>query len=217
MDTPAFDFTPEEIADIKASLGVTDIDESESSVPEEFSTSERPVRPQRGRPRRAKSSTGRPVTADEPAPAITVPLRPAPLTKREEREVAKRLQDMLVGGTGMAGMVKPYLPMTEEEAEAIAVPLASYLVRNEPTSGVAREILENYDLLAMTLGVGAYTVRVYRDRKSELSERKPANTTAIQTVSELQARRDGREPDEGDGGQVGIADYARGGRNPFDI
>ena len=117
----------------------------------------------------------------------------------------------------MAGMVKPYLPMTEEEAEAIAVPLSSYLVRNEATNGVAREILENYYLLAMAMGVGAYTVRVYKDRKDEIATERPINTQAIQRVSAMPGGTNGREPHEGTSDQVSVPDATRSGRSPFDV
>jgi hypothetical protein len=58
--------------------------------------------------------------------------------------------------------------MSEEEARAISEPLSSYLVRNADVLPVARQILENYDLLAITIGVGAYVSRVYHDRSEEV-------------------------------------------------
>src|ERR1035437_3683303 len=178
-EIPTFTFDETEIAAIKASLGVPDVDESQDTP----ISPERPKR--RGRPPGSKNRT----YTEEPEEGFTAPsitLNPAPLTKREEREVESRLSSILVGATGMASVAKPYLAMTEEEATAIAAPLSSYLIRNEATNGIAREILENYDLLAMTLGVGAYGVRVYRDRKSEVESERPANTEVIQRVSAMQ-------------------------------
>ena len=208
---PSFEFDDELIRSIKESLEVAEPE----TVPENFQSQPEPSR------RKRRVATKRPPEYSEPTPVPAfvpkVELKPAPLTKREEREVAKRLQDILTGGTGMASVVRPYLAMTDEEAEAIATPLASYLVRNEPTNGVAREILENYDLLAMTLGVGAYGVRVYHDRREELAAARPANTTAIQRVSEIQAARDGRLPDEGNGPEVSLPFTSRGGTSPFDV
>jgi len=207
---PTFTFSEEEIANIKASLGAVDVDESQDTPVSE----DRPKR--RGRPPGSKNRVYREEPSDEfVAPSIT--LDPAPLTKREEREVATRLTNILQGATGMAGVVKPYIPMTDEEARAIAEPLSSYLIRNEATNGVAREILENYDLLAMVLGVGAYGVRVYHDRKQEVESERPANTTAIQRVSAVPGSDNGRQPDEGVGLNVSIPDATRGGRSPFDI
>jgi hypothetical protein len=210
-DVPNFLFSEEEIAKIKASVGATDVDESQPSPLGE----ERPVAKRRGRPPGSKNKT----TLDfgPSSSEATLNLAPAPLTKREEREVASRLGNILMGATGMAGVVKPYLPMTEEEAKAIAEPLASYLIRNEPTNGIAREILENYDLLAMTLGVGAYSVRVYHDRHEEVESRKPANTTATQRVSDLQVSPNGRQPNEGTGTLVSIPNASRSGSTPFDL
>jgi len=205
-DVPEFIFDEAEIAAIKASLGTTDVDETQDAPV----SADRPKR--RGRPPGSKNKT-----VEEPTPSIGGQLPPAPLTKREEREVASRLVNILTGATGMAGMVKPYLPMTDDEAKAIAEPLASYLVRNEPTSGIAREILENYDLVALTLGVGAYSVRVYSDRKQELADQRPVNTEAIQRVSSIQASDNGRQPDEGISPVVSIPDASRSGSPPFDI
>ncbi len=206
-NTPSFTFSEEELANIKASLGATDVDESQDAPVSEI----RPKR--RGRPPGSKNKT----TVNFEDEKATVTLAPAPLTKREEREVATRLVNILTGATGMAGMVKPYLPMTDDEARAIAEPLASYLIRNEPTNGIAREILENYDLLAMVLGVGAYSVRVYSDRKSEVVAAKPVNTTATQRVSERPTPTNGRGPDESIGREISISDATRSGNPPFDI
>lgn len=211
-EVPGFTFSEEEIANIKASLGTTDVDESQDRPVDE----DRPKR--RGRPpgSKNKSFVSAPVT-EQPKEGFKLVLEPQPLTKREEKEVASRLQDIFTGATGMAGVVKPYLEMTDEEAEAIATPLASYLVRNESTNAIAREILENYDLLAMTLGVGAYGVRVYKDRKQEVESKRPANTTATQRVSEREVRNNGQRQNEEVGPQVSIPNASRSGTSPFDI
>ncbi len=204
-DIPDFTFSEEEIAKIKESLGTKDVEPSSEPIVE-------PPRRRRGRP---KGSTNKPVETQEVVENKTFP--PAPLTKREEREVAVRIANILTGATGMAGVVKPYIPMTDEEANAIAEPLASYLIRNEPTSGIAREILENYDLLAMTLGVGSYVVRVYSDRKAELRDKRPDNTAAIQRISERQVENNEERSDEGASSFVSISDVTRGGNPPFDL
>lgn len=206
---PEFEFDEDLIQSIKDSIGSVDPE----NVPNTFPAKTEPSREAR---RKRVPRTAHTVSA-EPAFVPKVEFKPAPLTKREEREVAKRLADMLTGGTGMASIVRPYLAMTDEEAEAIATPLASYLVRNEPTSGVAREILENYDLLAMTLGVGAYGVRIYHDRREELAARRPANTEALQRISEIQNAPDGRFAYEGNGPEVSIPNATRSGTSPFDL
>src|SRR6516165_712944 len=185
-DLPSFVFSEEEIAAIKASVGATDVDETQGVPISEVRPRRKPGRPRKEPVLEISDSSG----PELKSPAI-------PLTKREEREVAERLTNILAGATGMGGVVKPYIPMTDEEAKAIAEPLASYLIRNEATSGVAREILQNYDLVTMTLGVGSYAVRVYSDRKRELESQRPDNTTAIQRLSERQDSDNGRGPDEG--------------------
>lgn len=210
-DIPEFVFDPDEIAAIKASLGTTDVDESQDTPISEI----RPKR--RGRPPGSKNKAYSAPTEVDPDNVIVGKLPAAPLTKREEREVASRLVNILTGATGMAGMVKPYLPMTEDEAKAIAEPLASYLVRNEPTSGIAREILENYDLVALTLGVGAYSVRVYSDRKHEVAEQRSIDAKIADRISSIQASGNGREPDEGNRPNISIPDASRSGSTPFDL
>lgn len=131
-----------------------------------------PVKRKRGRPRKYPvSETGTTVPElMEESTKLDSPLPPAKLGKRDEREVAERIANILMGGTGIASQAKDYLAMTEDEAKAIADPLSSYLVRNADTIPIAGQILENYDLLAITLGVLAYSVRIYRDRTNELAE-----------------------------------------------
>lgn len=211
---PSFTFSEEEIAAIKASVGVPDVVEGQ----EPFTQQERPKRgPGRPKGSRNKSTIAAEAARGEPFSPPSIELKPAPLTKREEREVEARLINILTGATGMASVAKPYLAMTDEEATAIAAPLASYLIRNESTNGIAREILENYDLLAMTLGVGAYSVRVYNDRKHEVESRRPANTEAIQRISERPQSSNGRKPDEGDSPLVSYPNASRSGPTPFDV
>lgn len=205
---PGFTFTPEEIANIKASVGAVDVDESQPTPISEIRPKRRP-----GRPRKNAVQ----VEEEGPREQLSDIAPPAKLTKREEREVAERLANILTGATGMAGMVKPYLPMTDEEAKAIAEPLASYLIRNESTSGIAREILENYDLVAMTLGVGSYAVRVYSDRREEVRSKRPPNTEAIQRISELPPRIDERGSDEESRPLVSVPNASIGGTIPFDV
>lgn len=205
-NVPDFHFSEDEIAKIKAELGAVDVDESQPQPINEIRPKRKPGRPRKN-----------PLPATEPESVSPVSFPPAQLTKRDEREVAERLANILSGTTGMAGMVKPYLPMTDEEAKAIAEPLASYLIRNEPTQGIAREILENYDLLAIVLGVGSYTLRVYSDRKSELQSKRPDNNATMERVSDVQASNNGRRPYEGVGDIVGAPPLSVSGSIPNDI
>lgn len=211
--TPTFNFDNIDLASVKEALGAIDVDLSqEQPVPVE-----RPRRRQGRPPGSRNRATIEREEAELPGSGFNLKLDPAPLGKREEKEVAKRIVNILTGATGMASVAKPYLLMTDEEAEAIAEPLASYLVRNESTQGVAREILENYDLLAMTLGMGAYSVRIYKDRKNEVATQRPVNTTAVQRVSDLPHGDNGRQPDERVSSEVSITDVTRGSRAPFDL
>ena len=112
------------------------------------------------------SSTTRPtIVSSRSVP--TNPLPAAPLTKREEKQVTERLSSILVGATGIPALVRPYIQMTEEEARAIADPLSSYLIRMEPTSKIAHQILDEYDIVAVFFAIMAYGVRVYIDFQKE--------------------------------------------------
>ena len=215
-------FSDTEKADIQALLATL-------PKPDTTQPMEQPEpRPRRGRGRpkgsRNKATLAREAamagndTEDSTPEGVETPIgviKPAPLTKRQEREVAERLANILQGATGMGGMVKPYIPMTDDEAKAIAEPLASYLIRNEPTNGVAREILENYDILAMVMGTASYGVRVYNDRRTELEQSRESTTMA--RVSGSQGRVNGRQSDEGESPQISISDVTRSGSAPFDV
>lgn len=200
MELPGITLSEEEIASIKADLGVPA--QEVIGEPESDPLPVAPIKRKRGRPRKhplpeSLSDTTQP-TQESPSPNFP----PAPLTKRDEREVASRLVSMLQGGTGILGQAKPYLEMTEEEAKAIAEPLSSYLVRNADTTPVARQILENYDLLAIVLGVMAYVARVYHDRSEEVKASAAANpvgTKTLDRISELTSRsKAGQEVRESD-------------------
>lgn len=150
-----------------ASILGEDIDTSnvrETDVPKES----QPIRRGRGRP---PGSKNKPKPADfEPQytnPADIPTLKSPPLSTRDQKEVAKRLAGMLEGVTGVASVAKPYFQMTPEEAEAIAIPLSTYLIRQEATSGVAKQILEEYDVAAFAIALAAYVVRVYLDFSKE--------------------------------------------------
>lgn len=133
-------------------------------------TDEQPA-PRRGRGR-PPGSRNRPKPSDfaptgpnvsEPLPTLANP----PLSTRDQKEVAKRLAGILQGATGVASVAKPYFAMTDEEAEAIATPLSTYLIRTEATSGIAKQVLEEYDIAAFVIALAAYLVRVYLDARKE--------------------------------------------------
>lgn len=124
----------------------------------------------RGRPPLPRDEDGK-VIRDGSKPTYTASIlrsTPAPtLSKRETKEVAERLANILTGATGVISVAKPYLQMTDDEAKAISEPLSTYLIRMEPTSKVARRILDEYDLVAVLFAILAYGVRVYFNYQTE--------------------------------------------------
>lgn len=197
-NTPSIEITAEDIANIRANLGLTDgpPDDGDGNVV----TFPSPKR-RRGRPRKTPLPTEDSYSEPESVKPPFVEA-PAKLTRRDEREVAERLAKMLSGGTGIASMAKPYLQMTDEEAKDISDPLASYLVRNADTIPIAGQILENYDLAAIVFGVMAYVVRVYRDRRDEIASYGPppseqSKISLMDRVAESQGGNNGRQPGQG--------------------
>jgi len=172
-----------------ASILTEDIDTSGVRETEEQPA---PVRRGRGRP---PGSKNKPKPADF-APKYTDPekqlptLAAPPLTTRDQREVAKRLQGILEGITGVASVAKPYFQMTPEEAEAIAVPLSTYLIRQEATSGVAKQILEEYDVAAFAIALAAYVVRVYLDFRVEREATQPKKDKKPSVSDVADSKRD---------------------------
>jgi hypothetical protein len=194
-EIPEIKITAEDLANIRANLGLTD-------GPVNATGDETFVMPKRrrGRPRKSPLPTEDTEPSEFRPPIVDTP---AKLTRRDEREVAERLAKMLSGGTGIASMAKPYLQMTDEEAKDISDPLASYLVRNAETIPIAGQILENYDLAAIVFGVMAYVVRVYRDRRDEVISSTPespgrlSQIPLMERVAASQGGDNGRQPGEG--------------------
>lgn len=174
-DNFQIDFLPLEISSAKASLGLPDNEVEDYIEDEELELSE-------SAKNKLKGKLSRSARYSKPTVVSDTPLPPAPLGKRDEREVKVRIQNIMLGATGILGNAKEYLAMTDDEAEAIAEPLASYLVRNADTIPVARQVLENYDLAAITIGVGAYVVRVYHDRVIESSENRSSKISPIDRI-----------------------------------
>ena len=194
-----------DLADLQGAmseLGLNPIDESEKKIAE---VHPQPPRRRRGRPR--KNPLPEPTEVEASLPEKIV--EPAKLTKREEREVAERLAKMLTGITGLISIpTRPYFEMTDEEAKDISEPLASYLVRNAETVPIAREVLENYDLALIVLGICAYVVRVYGERRAELASQ-PANTRNTQRpsllrISEIQEQTNQRQSNEGEVAETSV-------------
>ena len=142
-------------------------------------------------------------------------------TARDSKEVAKRLDKMLLGATGVLSVIRPHLQMTDDESMNISDPLAAYLVRQEQFSPRIKEFIDHYDLAAAGIAFLAYLVRVYRDdveyRKSRASDvvevvsnrrpsrrRNESNDAAPQSDAEVRQSsvEDGGERTQSDGDYV---------------
>jgi hypothetical protein len=174
MTIPQIETDPEELARVRA--------EFTGLIQDAESSGEQPLPKRgRGRPRGSKNRSSpkdfepyRPEREEEdPLPTLASP----PLTARDQREVAKRLAGILQGVTGVASVAKPYFAMTDKEAEGIATPLSTYLLRQEQFgSAGARQILEEYDLAAFVIAMAAYVVRVYLDFQKEREDAKSTSS-----------------------------------------
>lgn len=111
-------------------------------------------------------------------------------TVRDAKEVAKRLEKMALGATGVLSIIRPHIQMTDREAENISDPLAAYLVRQEQFSPRIKEFIDHYDLAAAGIAFLAYLVRVYRD---DVEYRKAKQADVVEVVSN---RRPSRRRDE---------------------
>jgi hypothetical protein len=133
------------------------------------------------------------------------PISAVPLSRRDEKQVEKRLQNILQGASDIVAIGNPIFEMTDEEAAAIAEPLSSYLIRIEPSSKMAKQILDEYDLVAAGMGVAAYGVRVYRDIQKEHNARKPV----VINHEPIEPRRPAVQNSSDDGrGSTGIEETA---------
>lgn len=120
------------------------------------------------------------------------------VSKRSTNEVAKRLQGILEGATGIPAVWHEHIQMTDEEAQAIAEPLSEYLVRQEGNSELIREFLDTYDIVAAAFAVLAYLVRVWRDEaeyRRTNSERRPADRPNVTRATEQQEQT-GEDPEQ---------------------
>jgi len=193
-NVPPVKFSLEEIEAVKQELGLdgnTDLplESSESTTP---ITEQQPIpiKRRRGRPRKyyrdqeGKVLRDRPISPgdtpqEEPLGTLAFP----PLIGRDSKEIAKRLQGILLGATSLPAVgIHPAIQMTEKEAENIATPLTAYLMRTEATSQMAQRVLNEYDLAAFVIATLAYMVRVIREVRSE-------RESTAGTADESQGRR----------------------------
>ncbi len=188
-----FEFDPEKLARIRAERGLH-LPSEKDKAPRPISAmpTAAPLPRKRGRPRKIVA----PVEEQEELQSDpTIGIEPAPLMRVDEKLLAFRLKGAMTGATGLGGaFVKSYLAMTEEEAEAIAEPLASYLIRRAPDSESIKEFVENYDLLAIVMGTGAYAGRVYHDRKVEVEEQRAERQRNIRSAANTASANTPEEP-----------------------
>ena len=73
----------------------------------------------------------------------------------------------LVNASELGAVFNPHIKMTDKEAENIAKPFTSYVMRTESTSAIARRVVNDYDIAAFVLATLAYMVRVVKEIQSE--------------------------------------------------
>lgn len=146
----------------------------------------------RGRP---PGSRNRPLETEGPRNTVSVPKN----ARQLEREISERGQYILMGATGLLGNIRPAIAMHDDEARAIAEPLASYLRKraeeSEAAAAVITDIVERWDVIAVTLAVMGYITRVWRD---DIEYRKQlAGQAAINSSGAKVSRRRGNVPSDG--------------------
>lgn len=199
-------FSLDDLEAVRESLGITETPGTDT--PTTYTT---PIRRKRGRPRKSPLPTAESI-AEEPVSIVP----PAKLTRTEQKELAERLKNILFGASGIpAGLFdRPYIQMTDQEARNIADPTASYLERVSETNPIARQIIDNYDLAAIAIGLIAYFMRVVGDRREEVRTRPTpirqgtSKATALDRISQHQTasstdqnQADGSEQSDGFSGQ----------------
>jgi hypothetical protein len=185
-----FNIDPDKLAEVRASRGLKLPSESDGGP-----TSTPPRIPEKRRPGRPRKIVGPAIPETELQSESKLGFDAAPLISVDEKLFARRLEGFFTGVTGIGGVfIKDYLAMTPEEAEAIAEPLASYLIRRAPDSETVKQFVENYDLLAIVTGTAAYTGRVYQDRRREVEEQREARARAIRSPSNAASLNTTEEP-----------------------
>lgn len=85
------------------------------------------------------------------------------IVKGRAGDLSVRGQAILKGTTGLGAIWRPHILMTDEEAQAICDPLASYLVRQAEYSDVIADFIDRWDLFAVVIATLAYLVRVIKE------------------------------------------------------
>lgn len=123
---------------------------------------EEPPKRRRGRPP-GRGNRNPSMEAEGSRSTVSLPKN----AKQLEKEISERGQYILLGASGLLGNVRPPIAMHPDEARAIAEPLAAYLRKraeeNENVRAAVENFVERWDLVALTIAVMAYVVRVWRD------------------------------------------------------
>ncbi len=105
----------------------------------------------------------------------------------DRAEVQHRLEQVVLGLTGLPGAWRPYFQATPTEAQNIADPLASYLIRRADDSAVVRAILDEYDLVVFVLALVTYAVRVIHDHRAYAATQKRLMAARVQAMQNARA------------------------------
>lgn len=82
---------------------------------------------------------------------------------RLAKDVSLRTQQVLKGASSIPAIWRPAFQMHDIEATNIADPLASYATRQAELSPIVAKLIDDFDLVAAIIGIGAYAVRVYKE------------------------------------------------------
>lgn len=113
---------------------------------------EQPKR-RRGRPKGSKNRTSLPIGEGEKTN----------VSGRLAKDVSLRTQQVLKGASSIPAIWRPAFQMHDIEATNIADPLASYATRQAELSPIVAKLIDDFDLVAAIIGIGAYAVRVYKE------------------------------------------------------
>jgi hypothetical protein len=125
-------------------------------------TATAPEKPKRGRGR-PKGSKNRGSRGPSFIPAARDIEDADKLISEKAGKLSAKFQLALVQGTSIVGTLVPPISMRPIEAKNISDPLASYLYRNGELGDRARELVERWDLVALSLALAMYDIRVYKD------------------------------------------------------
>ena len=89
---------------------------------------------------------------------------------RLAKDVSLRAQQVFKGASSIPAIWRPAFQMHDIEATNIADPLASYATRQAEISPIISKFIDDFDLVAAIIGIGAYAVRVYKENGEWIAE-----------------------------------------------